>query len=181
MNEKVLKISIPSNNVKERQYIISVLLSDVLNINYCIEVDDKADCTSLYFKDKIFVIQDHFWNNNKLDMSYFQLENIPNIVRFASSNFIKDLPIIYGVDYYEENAQKIICGIDIFASAFFCLTRWEEFLLGREKTGKCDESKLLCVRSNCTKRAIVNEYLDLLKVIFDKMGIIYLPIVFVRL
>lgn len=173
MNEKVLKISIPSNNVKERQYIISVLLGDVLNINYRIEVDDKADCTSLYFEDKIFIIQDHFWNNNKSELSYFQLENIPNIVRFASSNHIKDLPIIYGVDYYEENAQKIICGIDIFASAFFCLTRWEEFLLGREKTGKCDESKLLCVRNNCTKRAIVNEYLDWLKVTFDKMGIVY--------
>ena len=97
MNEKVLKISIPSNNVKERQYIISVLLGDVLNISYHIEVDDKADCTSLYFEDKIFIIQDHFWNNNKSELSYFQLENIPDLVRFAASDYIKGLPIIYAL------------------------------------------------------------------------------------
>lgn len=173
MNENELIISIPSNNINERQYIISVLLEDMLNINYRIVIDDNADCTSLYFGDKIFIIQDYLWNNNKLEMSYFQIENIPNIIHLASSNHIKGLPIIYGADYYDEKAQTIICGIDIFASAFFCLTRWEEFLLGREKTGKCDEEQLLCVRSNCTRRAIVNEYLDWLKEIFDKMGIVY--------
>ena len=173
MSENILKISIPSNNIKERQYIISILFRDILNVNYHLEIDEYADYTSINFGDKIFIIQDHFWNNHKIDKSYLQVENIPDRVRFANSNGIRDLPIIYGVDLYEENSQEIVCGIDIFASAFFLLTRWEEFVLGREMTGKCDETKLLCVKSECTKRAIVNEYIDWLKIIFDKIGIAY--------
>ena len=79
---------------------------------------------------------------------------------------LNGLPIIFGEDTFYEDDHKIVCGIDIFASAFFMLTRWEEFLLGRENKGKCSEKELLCVKNGYDKRAIINEYLVWIEKIF---------------
>lgn len=40
------------------------------------------------------------------------------------------ITIIYGEDklIIDRNSKTIVCGIDIFASSFFMLTRWEEYV-----------------------------------------------------
>ena len=56
--------------------------------------------------------------------------NIPEKVRFFKNEFLaeKDIPVIYGDNELKISENKIICGINIFASSFFMLTHWEELV-----------------------------------------------------
>lgn len=166
-----MKITIPNNNIEERTYIINQLLGEFLNISFTIEVDKQESDYVLNTQKKDIVIKDMFFSKHNDTLSYLSLDNIPNNITTALHPALESLPIIFGEDTFEENENRIICGIDIFANAFFMLTRWEEFLLGREEKGKCSENELLCVKNRYEKRAIVNEYLVWLEKIFQQNNV----------
>lgn len=51
------------------------------------------------------------------------------------------------------------------------LSRWEEYVLQREKSGLCDEKQLLCVKENIAQRPVVNEYICLLVNLLRQIGV----------
>ena len=59
---------------------------------------------------------------------------------------------------------KIIeCGIDIFASSFFMLTRWEEYVNKiRDMHNRFPAYASLACKNNFLDRPIVNEYVEML-------------------
>ena len=151
-----LTARIPNNNVEERKYIISVLFKDFLHTEPPqIEVAD-TDCTTLLYDDKKIVFRDHFWNAHPEPLSYLDIRNLPE-PRFIKSKTYHDgiediptiydnkyeipivlgnkeyeIPVLYGNDKckieHDGPTNTITCGIDIWASAFFMLTRWEEYV-----------------------------------------------------
>jgi hypothetical protein len=73
-----------------------------------------------------------------------------------------ELPIIYGRNLLIQDNNEIICGLDIFASSFFMLTRWEEYFIKEKSSlGRRDENKLLSIREQFYLRPVVNEYCSL--------------------
>ncbi len=163
----MIQIICPNNNIPERNYAISVLFCEVLGCNneeLDIVFDDSAKEYSILVSGECrwIVIEDHFFNYHPMPLTYMKKENLPQELLFFHAYGL-ELPIIYGKDYLLDESNKVVVGIDIFASTFFMLTRWEESLIGREETGDCDETQLFCVKNEIHWRPIVNEYANLLR------------------
>ena len=162
MTKNKLIVTIPSNNVKERRYTCDVLLGELLCVDYEIKVGGAIDNTIIEVDNRKVIIEDHFFNNYPKELSYLNKKNIPvECGTFYKTNG-KTVPIIFGTDKLIISEQQVICGLDLIASSYFMLSRWEEFVQGRQETGKCDEQLLFAVRNNLCFVPIVHLYEELL-------------------
>ena len=178
-----LTARIPNNNVEERKYIISVLFKDFLHTEPPqIEVAD-TDCTTLLYDEKKIVFRDHFWNAHPEPLSYLDIRNLPqpsfikkksfwklnSLIRYIDDGYV--LPILYGNDEFEVAINVIICGIDIWASAFFMLTRWEEYVNPtRDEHGRFPASASTALKHNFLHLPVVNLYAELLNKMLRNIG-----------
>lgn len=156
----MIQITCPNNNIPERTYAIEVLFVDILGCkheDFVIQFSDLAENYELITENSKVIIEDHFFNQYLEPLSYMKRENIPTELRCFHGLGL-EVPIIYGEDKFVKEEKMTIIGLDIFASTFFMLTRWEESLLGREEKGDCDETQLFCVKHGIHQRPIVNEY-----------------------
>lgn len=169
----MLRITCPSNNIPERRYVISVLFNELLGCDLKeddIRFDDSFRNYHIQAVDKEIIIEDHFFNKYPDELTYLEKSHIPDHLVFLHARGL-DIPIIYGRDWYSEELGNITIGLDIFASSFFMLTRWEELLLGREDKGDCDETQLFTVKMGIYQRPIVHEYEELLRLLITDAGI----------
>lgn len=170
MNNDILHIQCPNNNIEERKYIIDVLLKQFLGIDYSIIYSDTVQNYELWYDSRKVVVEDHFFAKFSDNLEYMSFSHLPQSINLLNIP-LGSYPIIYGRSYFNEELDNLVCGLDIFASSFFMLTRWEEFLLGRTTTGKCKENDFFIVRNKLYKRPIVNEYCFLLSSLLQKIGI----------
>jgi hypothetical protein len=78
--------------------------------------------------------------------------------------FNEPLPVIFGDNTIREEDDRVFVGLDIFASSFFMLTRWEETVIEKKDIfGRCMESEMFVVRHNLFRRPIVDEYVSFLR------------------
>lgn len=167
-----LTARIPNNNVEERKYIISVLFKDFLHTEPPqIEVAE-TDCTTLFFDDKKIIFLDRFWNANPEPLSYLSADNLPHPTlcsnQFAPEN---DIVVLFGDEELEISENTITCGIDIWASAFFMLTRWEEYVCPtRDEHGRFPATASTALKYNFLHRPIVNEYVEMLRGMMEHLG-----------
>ncbi len=163
--QELIHIQIPDNNIPERRYILDVFFSEFYGIDYEIEETGGKDIV-LKFNEKRIIIKDAFFGKFPEPLSYLKKENIPEHIVFAESKFSyeKNIPVIFGEPEITVDENVIYCGIDIFASAFFMLTRWEEFLIDeKDNHGRTPDEKQFSVINNIHERAVVNEYTELLR------------------
>ncbi len=162
----MIKVNIPKGQAKERRYIINVLLSEFLGIDYEISESNKSeDITFQLENNKKIIFKDYFFS--KLSTKNYSVDLIPQKIEHLESNkycSIKNIPIVYGKNMIEDdNPNTIICHVDIFSSAFFMLTRWEESVLkNKDIHARVLAKDHLSVKFNFFHRPIVNEYLELL-------------------
>lgn len=165
-------LHIPANNVPERLYAIEVLFKELLNMDYnVVEEKDQAESLVIQAGDKVIAFEDHFWRHHLEPNSYLSKTNIPHCIINLSSFAALEIPIIYGEDKYLVEEKRTLCGLDILASTFFMLTRWEEYVLGRKDTGKCKEDDLLCVKAGYARVPVVHVYEEFLKYLLNKADI----------
>lgn len=166
-------IKVPNNNIAERKYIIDIMFSDFLGLNYQVEFYENLDY-EVVVNDNTLIIKDYFFSNFE-DDNYLSAENIPkNVKLLQQSEFTvkNDLSIIFGEPIIENNNNELICHIDIFASSFFMLSRWEEYVIKEKDKHKRFPDKLsLAFEFGFHKRAIVNEYTEFLWNILLKLGV----------
>jgi len=165
----MLTIKIPNDNVKERQYILDVLFGEFLGIPYRVIIDsDCRDWKILLDNGNKVIFEDHFFTYFKSNLEYLHLDNIPKTISFdtkQNNEFLTkdDLPILYGKKSHNISNNIIYCGIDIFASSFFMLTRWEEYVnQKRDRLNRFSAYDSLAFKCNFLDRPIVNEYLEML-------------------
>lgn len=169
----MLKIICPSNNIPERSYAIKVLFNELLGCGLSTDdifFDNLVQHYEIQYGDKKVVVEDHFFQHYPNPLTYLNKDHIPTSLSYFHAKEM-EIPIIYGVDKYVEDVDGITIGLDIFASTFFMLTRWEESLLGREEKGDCDETQLFTVKMNIYQRPIVHEYEELLRKVLSDVGI----------
>ncbi len=169
----MLKIYIPNNNIAERKYVLDTVFGEFLGTDYKLIIDNGELIIDNWVIElengNKLIIEDHFFNKFPKDLEYLKEENIPKNVEFAKNRFApeEDIPIIYGTNKPETKNQKpktITCGIDIFASIFFMLTRWEEYAKkNRDKHERFPAAASLAHKFNFLHRPVVNEYLEMLK------------------
>ena len=175
----MIKIYIPNNNIPERKYIIDIIFREFLGLDFKLIINNGE----LKINDWIIelengyklIVEDHFFNKFPNDLEYLKEENIPKIIEFGENDFIveDDIPIIYGTNTLITNNQStIICGIDIFASSFFMLTRWEEYVnKNRDNHDRFPAYESLTYRNNFLDRPVVNEYVEMLKNMLLHLGL----------
>lgn len=169
----MLKIKLPDNFHKEREYIINTVFKYFWNIdyeiiyenrtNFCLTVNDK----NIFINDSFFQNAVDFWLNNKsmptlpLKRWYIDDKKVTECVTDC------DLPVIFGkaLDnnsyFYHDN--DVYIGIDILGSAFFMLTRYEEVVnKKRDNYGRFSAYDSVAYKENFLERPIINEYLEIL-------------------
>ncbi|WP_321470630.1 polysaccharide deacetylase family protein [Halarcobacter sp.] len=163
----MIKITIPNNNFQERKYILDIIFNEFLGLEYQILKDDKSKHWEIELKNsKKLVFKDYFFNKFPKDLEYLIFENIPLNIKFGKNEFVpeENIPILYGNDKLEKFDDIIICSIDVFASSFFMLTRWEEYVnKNRDNHHRFPSTESLAYKNDFLSRPIVNEYIEMLK------------------
>jgi hypothetical protein len=161
-----MKIIIPNNNIKERKYILYIIFNEFLGLEYTLEIG-STNYEICLGNDSKLIVKDCFFSKFLTDLEYLKLENIPKKVELIKNKFsIEDnIQIIYGDSTLNiENSKLITCGLDIFASAFFMLTRWEEYVnKNRDNHNRFPATESLAFKNNFLGRPVVNEYIEMLK------------------
>ncbi len=178
MQNNKLKVIIPNNNLPERNYIITVLLGEFLGINFEIQVDAGNDHYEICLENNNrIIIEDHFFSKYADHLTYLNENNLPKDIQFSHNKFApeNDIPIIYGSNTFElkeaDGKKEIICGMDLFASAFFMLTRWEEYVCNKkDELQRFPGRSSISFNYNFLHRPVVNEYAAMLGEMIQFLG-----------
>lgn len=175
----MLKIRIPKDcNYQERKYIIDILFGEFLGVPYEINVDDDLQEYRIILPNgNILSVEDSFWKNFSKPLEYLDIRNIPKEVKKVDI-FGENVPIIYGTDrisFSESDKNKhFILGLDIFASSFFMLSRWEEYVSDKKDIHNRFPGKdSLAYKEGFIDKPIVNQYLEILWKTLTNLGINY--------
>ena len=164
----MLRVKGKENFSLEEKYVISVLLS-FLNVDFEFVEDQDRDYVLDYHGASIQICN-AFWGTKKdKEKKYSEIPN--GVVWVDACPWFRELAFLYGENVFEVQDKRIYCGGDIFGSAFFMLTRWEELVLPKDKFGRCDENEMFVVKHGLYKRPIVNEYIELLRKMLEHIGV----------
>ena len=161
-----LQIFIPADNFDEREYIIRSIFGDILGLTYDLIASDTNINYTIQFSTGKIIFKDDFFRHFKEPLTYRNINNIPKTISWLDSSpyFNENIPVIFGDNTIREEVDQVFVGLDIFASSFFMLTRWEETVIEKKDIfGRCTECEMFVVRHNLFKRPIVNEYVSFLK------------------
>jgi hypothetical protein len=166
----LIKIKIPDNNRNEREYIINIIFSEFLGLEYSIEYKDSSSVNNYWEihldNENKILTEDHFFKNHPESLTYLKQENITTVVTYVKNKYTPelDIPVIYGdtADILKQQST-IIVPIDIFASSFFMLTRWEEYVnKTRDEYDRFPAKASLAYNCGFLNRPVVNEYVEML-------------------
>lgn len=175
INVGEIKILAPNCFKFEREYALTTVFCDFMNIPIKILYEDREDY-KLSVNGWTISIENAFFakNNNKEPLSYLYIDNIPQTLIFQNV-LGKELPLMWGSGKYTFNGKNINLGNDLFAIVFFFLTQWEEFVLKKEyglnKYQKLDEQLLFVFRNGLQKHCLINEIVNFFEILLRKCGI----------
>lgn len=162
----MITVMIPNNFIPERTYVVDVIFHNFLGLKYQLQYSDARDYRIVLDNGRSATIRDHFFSRFAHNEGHFlHSDNVPQTVSFAANSFTSepDIPVLYGTGEINERNGCIECGIDLFASSFFMLTRWEEHVVPtRDMHQRFPASASLAYRFNFLNRPIVNEYVEML-------------------
>jgi hypothetical protein len=174
----MLRIILPDNNHSERKYAVEVLLKDFLGLDIDMVFNEHEQHYRIQLENGATLkVEDHFFSQFPGEKSYLDKHYIPRDVivqKKTSNSFLpeNDIPVIYGASKIKISDADITCGIDIFASTFFMLTRWEEYVCKeRDHYGRFPVKASLAARAGFLHRPLVNEYLEMLWNMLRHLGI----------
>jgi len=163
----LLQIGMTSHFKPEKKYIAEVLFNRFLGFEIKFTESDFTGYYSIFFEGKTLLIKDCFWSALSPHETYLQSSKLPQTVKEYHHENIVAL-------YYENgditsnitiNGKNLICcNADLLASAFFCLSRWEEYLPNDlDQYGRFNSKDSIIVKNDLIHRPLVNEYCFYLK------------------
>ena len=158
----MIKIRCSKSLETEKRYIIDVILTEFLGLEYEIEFTNKIQTIELIINSKTLFLDSTFW---KLANDDYLNENLLPDVKFTENPFTieQDIPILFGHEIIERSGNAIHCGIDIFGSCFFILSRIEEVIINeRDHHNRFAGSASIAFKNNFLDRPIVDEYVEML-------------------
>lgn len=163
-----IKAIIPSDNVAERVYIMEELFTNFLGLPLNIELSEgNQESYAFYLPNgSTLIVEDHFFSKYKEPLSYLKAEHIPGPPQKLTHHFFpeKELPVLFGEPLVRYSEKSIHCALDLFASCFFMLSRWEEYVIKDKDTfQRFDGSKAHCRLHSYHNRPVVDEWTQGLK------------------
>lgn len=169
----MLKIKCPNTFFSERKYIIDYFFDYTFDIDYIIEPKIDDGFYEIFYQDNTILVEDAFFSNIDEKKGYLYLRYLPvkPLIVNISQKQNKNISLIFGKPYFEETKYRIKTGYDIFASAFFMLSRWEENVLtDRDKHNRLPETQMFVVKNNIYNRPLVDEYAAFLLHLLQKIN-----------
>jgi uncharacterized protein DUF7033 len=168
----MLVVEHPAGYQPERDYVHDVVLSDLLGLSYQstvasgtdvrIAVADDPDAREVLVPDVLFALPAERW----LTASSLPTSPLPRLPHVGRTN--PDLPVLYGRPLpggasQELTPERVRLAVDVFGSAFFMLSRYEELVATeRDEHERFPAQASLSLREGILERPIVNEYVELL-------------------
>ena len=155
--------------MEEKKYIIDVILHHFLGIgDYSVCTDSKETGYTFELPNKnVLAFPDLFFLNEEKG-SYLREEKLPKSTEYRKCEFSveKDIPVFFGDGSINRKKRgektSLFCNIDIIASIFFMLTRWEECLVSKkDKHGRVSAKSSVAHKFGFLKRPVVNEYIEM--------------------
>lgn len=160
----MIKIVAPNTHKEEIRYLCETIFKDFLGIEYNLFFEKRGNY-KISFNDKYFILENVLFKNYE---NYLVSESIPKEI-----DYIEETPIIYGKNYWEiisdnntieeKNCYKkikvginenIYCGLDIFGSIFFMLSRFEEFLISSyDQFNRVPSQNMLSIKFGFEKKS----------------------------
>jgi len=168
-------VQVPNTYEAERRYILSVLFTEFLGLDIQINVQDRTntlislnDNRNLIITDGLFTAPSKDWlKPESLPQQPLNIWNLKT-VEIQPTTVTSQIPIIYGenpnnLNFFQISENQINLGLDIFGSAFFMLTRYEEIVKNnRDNHDRFPATAALAYQENFLHRPIINEYLEIL-------------------
>ena len=168
----MITIETSAGFLPEKTYSFDVLLRQLLGIDYHVVITERPNYLLRLPNGGTVIIEDHFFGKLP-DGDYLHAANIPvSADTFAQPYALPErLTAIHGHSKFIFYKQSINCGLDVFASAFFMLTRWEEHVHPeRDEHGRFLAKYALAGRAGFLERPVVNEYANLLWQMLARLG-----------
>ncbi len=168
----------PPTRCAERKYIMDLILRDFLGLDYesqvvaqhdtVITTEGESDSRSLVLRDILLQVPEAEWLTDK------SLPSRPLKTWWVSTTLPEarvtspEIQVIYGTALANDcfcgiTERRIDLGLDIFGSAFFMLTRYEEVVSGeRDIHNRFPASASLAYQEGFLERPIIDEYVEVL-------------------
>ncbi len=167
----MITVHIPNNHVPERTYIVRTMLSHFCGIETEIVTDKDRKDYELHWGDHSISIADRFFGKFPDGIYYAHTDHLPKKIMQASAVGLDNILILYGDEQLEITRNSIVCHVDLFAGAFFMLTRWEESVNSKKDLhDRFPAEEALTVKEGFILRPIVDEYCHLLKQWLKTLG-----------
>ncbi|HEU4963873.1 MAG TPA: polysaccharide deacetylase family protein [Bacilli bacterium] len=172
----MLQVIVPPGFLPEKKYILHTLLHEFLGLTYTLSEGVGDEYLIWLDNGNLLTFQDHFFSRCNEEFGYLKKHLLPERVVRTKVPFLsgeeEDLPILYGTDACEIGPGRIECGCDLFASAFFFLTRWEEIVKKeRDWHERFPARYSLAMEHDLLRRPVVNEYVEWLWNLLQALGI----------
>ena len=170
----MLKIKIPKLCKNEQCYVLDILLSEFLGFNFEVETyeGDLIEITRPGDFDNFskLTLNASFFHKAKQD--WLKPKSMP-VLPLSTWNptddgikanlVLPNIPVLYGSPGLVKNGKHIHLNLDIFGSAFFMLSRYEEAITeDRDEHERFPARASVSFKENFLNRPIVNEYLEIL-------------------
>lgn len=168
-----LLIQTPNTRAPERDYIIGVLLGDFLGLPWRREPNARADiCITLADRpgelrlpDVLFSVPEQDWGTPasmpKEPLSRWDTGELDQDITLVETT----VPVLYGDSqpHARYEPDSVTLPIDIFGSAFFMLSRYEELVVrDRDEHDRFPATASLAYKAGVLDRPIVDEYIEIL-------------------
>lgn len=156
----------------EKAYALGVLLGENLGLPFRLEAAAVQGYRFVLPNEHSLFLSDGFFGQIH-GGDYLKTENIPPKTQKLPNPFQagETLELIYGAPEFAVRERAIDCGLDLIASTFFMLTRWEEYVgTERDRHGRFPASAALAHKAGFLQRPVVDEYAELLWHCLLKLG-----------
>ena len=170
MGKKIF-VKSPASFENERRYIFDVIFSEFLGLEYEVSFSDEAKSVEIVLEKGSLLLSDAFFSMDKsLWLTEKSMPETPlkKVCKkdspFDFKSVSDEIPVIYGEENPEiiQDDSVVKIGIDIFGSAFFMLTRYEEVVSKeRDIHGRFPAAASLAFKEGFLTRPIVNEYVEI--------------------
>ncbi len=168
-----LSVTLPATAILEREYIVSVILDDYLGLPFKLNFKPENTDIEIVAEGKTLRLDDCFFkryvpghaSSDALPVSPLKIWDVElaGAERFLSE---KKIPVLFGWSNGECYLQSGQCGVlklDVFGSAFFLLSRYEEWVCQqRDIHDRFSATSSVAYREGFIDRPIVNEYIEVL-------------------
>lgn len=166
-----LIISVPKFANTEQCYALDIMLGEFLGVSFTVDTfeGESIEITDLNASKKLTLDTSFF---KKIRHAWLKCDSMPVLplpIWTLSDDSIKaklvhdSVPILYGKPGIIRKNNHLHINVDIFGSAFFMLSRYEELIeTDRDAHGRFPATASVAYKAKFLDRPLINEYLEIL-------------------